>query len=202
LLHPVMPFVTEAIWAELPRTDADPAMLIQARWPSRHGRDAGAERNVAALIDLIRGIRNARAEARVDPGAWLPVDVAIPIDLGIAFEQLRPAVERLARARPLERHLTREALHGTVGGGLIVVSGDSEAVVGVAHRDESTAQAEHARLSKELAAAERLLSAARARLTNEEFLSRAPAEIVAGARARQEELVEQVERLRERLGGR
>jgi valyl-tRNA synthetase len=55
------------------------------------------------------------------------------------------------------------------------------------------------RLEKELADAERLLDAARERLANDAFTARAPAAIVEGARAREAELADQVDRLRDRL---
>src|SRR5256885_6124556 len=65
LLHPLMPFVTEAIWAATPHRRSDPALLIQARWPGQGPRDEVVERQVGELLDLIRAIRNARAEAKV-----------------------------------------------------------------------------------------------------------------------------------------
>jgi valyl-tRNA synthetase len=78
LLHPVMPFLTEAIWGQLPRATSDPELLIVADWPAAGSVDEAADAETGGLLDLVRAIRNARAEARVEPGAWLPVDVAIP----------------------------------------------------------------------------------------------------------------------------
>ncbi len=201
LLHPVMPFVTEAVWAALPHAPADPELLVVARWPTAGARDQSAEADIAAIVDLIRGIRNARSEAGIDPGRWLPVDVAVPAGLEPAFAPLRPAVERLARVRPVTLHPDRDALHAATGGegagtGLSVIAGELEAVVGQGEADEAAAAAERARLGRELAEAERLLDAARARLADERFVSRAPAPIVEGARAREAELADQVERLR------
>jgi valyl-tRNA synthetase len=149
----------------------------------------------------VRAVRNARAEARLEPGAWLPLDVAVDPELGHAFEALRPAVERLVRARPLRRHLTPEDLHATAGGrgGLAVIAGPAEAIVGGAEADPAAAAADRARLEKELAETERLLEAARARLANEAFTAKAPAGIVDGARAREAELADQADRLRGRL---
>jgi valyl-tRNA synthetase len=202
LLHPVMPFVTEELWAALPHRATDPEMLIVARWPAVGERDLSAEATVDSLVELIRGIRNARAEARVEPGSWLPVGVALPVVLGPAFEALRPAIERLARARPLERYLTREALHAAMtSGGLAVIVGEIEAVVAAGGDTGASADADRARLAKELADAEGFLAAARARLADGAFTSKAPQGVVEGARTREAELADQVERLRSRLSG-
>ena len=200
LLHPVMPFVTEQLWAALPHRASDPELLIVARWPGVGERDLAAEAQVDALVELVRGLRNARAEARVGPSSWLPVGVAVPEALGTAFEALRPAIERLAHARPLERYLTRDALHGAMPqGGLAVIAGEIEALIGAAGDKGASADADRARLEKELAEAEGFLDAARARLSDDAFTSKAPPHVVEGARAREAELADRVERLRERL---
>ena len=202
LLHPVMPFITETLWGALPHRATDPGLLIVARWPGVGERDLGAEAQVGALVELVRAVRNARADAKLEPAAWLPLDVYVEPELGRALEDLRPALERLARARPLRRHLTREDLHGTAGaagGGLAVIAGPAEAIVGAGAADPAAAEADRARLEKELADAERLLEAARGRLANESFTAKAPAAVVEGARTREAELADQVDRLRDRL---
>ena len=200
LLHPLMPFITEAIWEALPHRASDPPMLIQARWPGERGRDAAVEAEVEAVLDLVRAIRNARADAKIDPATWLPVDVAIPARVGATFTALKPAIERLARARPLRRRLTPEALHAAAGeGGLSVIAGEAEAVIGGGHESTATEGLDRPRLERELAQAQALLDAARGRLANEEFVRKAPAAVVEGARAREAELADQVTRLEERL---
>ena len=201
LLHPVMPFITERLWAALPHLTSDPGLLVVARWPTAGEHDAEAEAQVGALVELVRAVRNARAEAKLEPAAWLPVDVYVEPDLGSAFDALRPALERLARTRSLRRRLTREALHAIPGAaaGLAVIAGTVEAVVGTTTADPAAAGADRGRLEKELADAERLLAAARGRLANDAFLAKAPPVVVAGARAREAELADQVERLMARL---
>ncbi|MFL5755341.1 MAG: hypothetical protein ACJ77N_03495, partial [Chloroflexota bacterium] len=130
------------------------------------------------------------------------VDVFVTPELGDAFDELVPALERLARARPLRRHASRDELHGSIRErGLAVIVGDTEAIVGPGEDTRDTTIGDRARLEKELAEAERLLDAARARLANGAFVSKAPAAIVEGARARETELAEQVARLRDRLSG-
>jgi valyl-tRNA synthetase len=201
LLHPIMPFITEAIWARLPHASGDPGLLIVADWPTAgsEAADAAAEVEVAALLDLVRAVRNARSEARIEPAAWLPVDVYVPESLGAAFESLRPAIERLARARPLAREPSPDPIRRGVEGGLSVIAGEIEAVVRPAAQDDAQEARERARLERELAEAEGMLGAARARLANEAFVSKAPSSVVDGARARAAELEELVERLGRRL---
>ena len=201
LLHPTMPFVTEAIWARLPHAAGDADLLIVADWPAAaaDAADAAAETEVAALIDLVRAVRNARAEARIEPAAWLPVDVYVPESLGPTFEALRTAIERLARAKPLARESSRESVRRGVAGGLSVIAGEIEAVVRPAARDDAQDERDRARLERELADAQGMLAAARARLANEAFISKAPPAVVDGAKARAAELEDLVSRLAERV---
>jgi valyl-tRNA synthetase len=204
LLHPVMPFVTEVLWGRLPHAATEPELWMVARWPVPAARDATAEAQLGAFVELVRAIRNARAEARIEPGRMLPVELTVPDDLGEAFEAVRPAIARLARARPLERHPDRAALEAATkdGGGLAVIAGGIEAVIlqrAEDDRGEGTT-ADRLRLERELTEAEGHLASARARLANEAFTAKAPRAVVEGARAREAELADQVERLRTRLG--
>ena len=202
LLHPVMPFVTEALWDALPHRASDPALLIVARWPGAAERDTAAERQVDALIELVTGIRNARASAKLPAADWLETLVFVPLALGPTFEALRPAVERMARARPLHRELTPEALEAATRPGdlaVIVIAGEIEAAVRPVAAHAGADALERDRLARDLAEAEGRLTAARERLANDSFVSRAPAAVVDGARAREAELSDQVARLRDRL---
>ncbi|HSW42574.1 MAG TPA: valine--tRNA ligase [Patescibacteria group bacterium] len=201
LLHPVMPFLTEAIWGQLPRAQGDPELLIVAAWPVAGRVDGVADAETGALLDLVRAIRNARAEARVEPGAWLPVDVAVPAAAAPTFDALRPALERLARARPLLRMPGRESLHADPRGGLAIVAGDLEAVIRPLAVEAGTSARDRARLAKELADTEAQLAATRARLAEEEFIAKAPPAIVEGARTREAELADRVAKLTARLAG-
>jgi valyl-tRNA synthetase len=204
LLHPVMPFVTEALWAAIPHRASDPGLLIVARWPAPGERHLTTEAQVSTLIGLVGDLRNARATAKLPAGAWLATRVYVPVNLGPAFEALRPALERLARARPLHRELTPEALDATrEPGDLTVVAsaGEIEATIRPATLDGDASALERARLERELAEAEAWLAAARERLSNDAFMAKAPPAVVEGARAREAELAEQVDRLRDSLAG-
>ncbi len=201
LLHPVMPFVTEAIWGQLPHRASDPGLLVVARWPARGTRDPVAEAEVGTIIELVTGIRNARAEARLEPSTRLPLDVHVPGELGSTFEVLRPAIERLARVRPIHRRLTAGELDAArASGGLTVLAGPVEAVLGRPAADPGAVALERERLLRDLTDLEQRLAGVRARLANPGFVGKAPPAVVEGARALEAELVEQVGRIRERLG--
>ncbi|MBA3236521.1 MAG: class I tRNA ligase family protein, partial [Chloroflexi bacterium] len=202
LLHPVMPFVTEALWAAIPHRAGDPEWLIVARWPAAGERDLTVEAEVGTLVDLVTEIRNARTTAKLPAGAWLESMVVVPPSLGPTFEALRPAIERLARVRPLHRELTTAALAAATQPGdltVIVDGGDVEAVVRPQGADTGATALERERLEHDLAEADGWLAAARDRLANESFTAKAPPAVVEGARQREAELAEIVDRLRDRL---
>ena len=201
LLHPVMPFVTEALWPAIPHRASDPELLIVARWPAAGERDLGVEARIDAVFDTITAIRNARATARIDATSWLETHVAAGGDGRDQFAALAPAIERLARARPLVLHERGEDLPRPSGSLEIVLKGGDIQATVLTTASGDAAALERTRLEKELAEAEGWLAAARARLANESFVGKAPQAVVDGARARERELAEQVDRLRERLAG-
>ena len=156
------------------------------------------------VIALVGEIRNARASARLPAADWLETLVFVPPAMGPTFEALRLGIARLARARPLRRELTPEALASATQPGdlsVIVTGGDVEAAVRVGAVHDQTVELERERLERDLAEAEGWLAAARERLANASFVARAPAAVVDGARAREAELADQVSRLRARLSG-
>jgi valyl-tRNA synthetase len=201
LLHPVMPYITEELWAALPHGADDPELLIVARWPEATVldgvRDLDLEAEVSQVLDLIRGIRNARAEAGIPPATWLEAQLAAPGAANRLVSDLRPAIERLARVRATV--LPADVPSPGERGNLTVVAGRLEASL-VPEADPGTIDRERARLEKELAEAERALAGARARLGDAAFLERAPAHVVDGARASETELAERVARLSASLG--
>jgi valyl-tRNA synthetase len=201
LLHPVMPFITETLWGSLPHGADDPELLIVARWPKAGAVDADIEKGVGQVLELVRAIRNARSTAGIAPGAWLALDVFVPGRLAAVFDAHRPAIERLARVRPLRPVAERGALGAAVAGSLGIVAGDFEARLQGSTEASGASEADRARIEKELAQAESALSATRGRLADPTFLERAPTAIVDGARTREAELADRVAKLRASLDG-
>ncbi|MEK7540355.1 MAG: valine--tRNA ligase [Patescibacteria group bacterium] len=94
LMHPVAPFVTEAIWKSMGHAGKD--LLLVAEWPKADTKliDAAAEEKFQKMQELIVHIRNIRAEYQVAAGNW--VDVWAETDLG---PEVTPVVEKLARVK-------------------------------------------------------------------------------------------------------
>ena len=200
MLHPVMPHITEEIWGRLPHRADDGDLLITAAWPAQDSWAAETEEAqasaVADLLELVTQIRNARADAGIEPGTWLQADVRFDDErTAEVFEALRDTVARLARVRPTLASATAEPATADAAA-LVVVARGAEARLSVSAEDR---ERDRARLQKELDEAERLLASTRAKLANEAFVSRAPAHVVEGVRATEAELQGLAARLREHL---
>lgn len=168
LLHPFMPFITEELWHALaPRKHE----LIVAQWPMPDARslDPAAVRAVERLIELVESVRAARAELNVPPGA----KIALHTGTGDVPADIAPYVERLARVT-----LTAGEASGARAPILWGAQTFALALDGVIDLD-----AERARLSKSLAAAEKERDALAGRLGNASFVERAKPEAVEKARA-------------------
>ena len=101
MLHPFMPFVTEELWNAMGER---PYPLILAKWPMPDARalDPEAGPEVDWLIRLVSGLRAARSELNVPPGARLPLHIR---DAGertrARIERHRAALGRMARVDPI-----------------------------------------------------------------------------------------------------
>ncbi|MDW8008879.1 MAG: valine--tRNA ligase [Chloroflexota bacterium] len=197
LLHPFMPFVTEAIWQRLRPylAWAETEALIVAPWPRarRSWLDAEAERQMGLVMGVVRAIRNLRAEWRVEPGRWVEAYVASPEASMLAG--LAPTLEALARARPL--HIAADASILPARGAATAVLPGAQVALPLAGLVE--VERERERLRRQLQEAEREVEALARRLAQEEFRARAPAQVVAKEEERLAAARERLEGLRRRL---
>ena len=94
-----MPFITERLWQAHPASILGPGPAHRRALAGHDRPRLAAEAEVGALVELVRAIRNARADAKLEPAAWLPLDVYVEPELGHALEA--PAAgDRAPRARP------------------------------------------------------------------------------------------------------
>jgi valyl-tRNA synthetase len=197
LLHPIMPFVTEAAWQHLrpflgwAETDA----LIVAPWPkaSRAWIDPEAEAQASLAVEVVRAIRNLRARWRVEPGRAVEAYVATPQDHSL--RPLLPVVAALARTHPL--HLVadpaqmprRQAAIALVDGAQV-----SLPLAGLLDLDQ-----ERQRLQRQLQETEQEVAQLQERLANPDFRARAPQEVVAREEGRLSQARQRLQALQERL---
>jgi valyl-tRNA synthetase len=174
MLHPFMPFVTEELWHALGERDAD---LIVAQWPEpAAGVDGAAKREVEWLIALVSGLRTARNELGLSPGArleaWLPEPS--PATRAIIASN-GAAIDRLARLSAIHFAPVPAGAAMQVGAGDATLIVPLEGLIDIA--------AEKARLEKALAASQKEAKALEGRLNNPAFVERAKPEAVEKARA-------------------
>src|SRR6266498_1346598 len=180
LLHPVVPFIPEELWQKLPGRKPDD-LLVVAAWPRAQPdlADAEADRQFPLVQEAISSIRMLRAEYRVPPKARLQASVqprSEPARQALAGE--RETILRLAQLS----ELAFDGKRAGVGAHAVLADGSE---VFVALEGEIDVQQECRRLAGELARLEQQLSGLAAKLTNHNFVARAPAEVVAKEREKE-----------------
>ncbi len=188
LLQPVMPFITEALWQRLPgRTES--ASISVAAWPRPDERatDAAALEQFAAVQELVTAVRGLRGEYGVPPGqtvqiwltGWGPAAV---------FSSESDTIRRLARISALEQRPAEQQLgaHAVLRDGTGVFM-PAEGAFDVGREAE--------RLKKEGDRLARAIESQRKKLANEQFTSRAPADVVQREREKLQDWSEQLEEL-------
>lgn len=199
LLHPFMPFVTEEAWQYLTGrmvhdTAADSIMQAGYPQPDASLYDETAERSLQLVRDIIVGIRNIRAEYKVEPAKFVAATIVSPhVDL---LAEQRALLCRLARLSNDDLHLVT-ALAVRSKAAATVVIGDVEIFVPLAGLIDLAA--ERQRLTKELANAEADAERRRTRLADDTFTGKAPVAIVQRERDTLSAVEAQIARLRQRV---
>jgi valyl-tRNA synthetase len=165
LLHPVMPFVTDELWSALTGRDT----LVSDAWPTMNPKliDDAAEADLAALQRVVTEVRRFRSDQGLKPGQRVAATLAGLDAVGIGAHEV--LIRSLVRLEPPADSFTATATL-TMGGG-VTVALDTRGSIDVA--------AERARLTKDRAIAEKEAAGCRAKLANEAFTAKAPAEVVA-----------------------
>ncbi|HEY89284.1 MAG TPA: valine--tRNA ligase, partial [Thermoflexia bacterium] len=179
LLHPFMPYVTEVIWQALPPEIKAGEALMIAAWPQPDAArlDVAAEERLSLLMELVRGIRNVRAEYHVPPGKRIAALLAAG-EFQPLFAARRELLSSLARldAEQLEivAVATPPAQAAPVVAGELVIYLPLAGLVDL--------EAERRRLRKSLRALEGRITGSQRKLAGP-FAERAPAHIVERERA-------------------
>ena len=193
LLHPFMPFVTEELWALTAPSPRD-TLLISAPWPKLEApsgaQAASAEMNW--VIDLIKGVRSVRAEMNVPAGAKIPlVLTAANAAAKARLERNRDVILTLARLTSAD---SADAI--PKGSAQFVLE---EAVIGLPLGDVIDFAKERARLEKDLSKAKEEIARFDAKLSNEQFVAKAPEDVLAEQREKRAEAAALAARLGEAI---
>jgi valyl-tRNA synthetase len=166
LLHPMIPFITEALWIELTGGES----LVVASWPvAQPDRLAPAvEAAVADVQNVITEVRRFRSDQGLRPGQRVPAEITGASEFG------ERAVRALLRLTEPDAGFTPSASLTTASG--VGIDIDLSGTIDIA--------AERARLSKDRAVAVKEQSQAQAKLGNEAFVAKAPEAVVTGIRTR------------------
>jgi valyl-tRNA synthetase len=194
LLHPFMPFITEEIWEKLPHEGAS---IMVAAWPGNFGPEMNdtAEKQMLLLMDTVKAIRNMRAEVNVPPGKKCEVQLQIALTEMIqVFRENSTYVTTLAAAEPIKitgllETKPENAMTAVVSGVEIYLP-----LKGLIDVEKETA-----RLTKELFALEKELARVAGKLSNEGFVAKAPAEVIAKEKSKEVQGREQIAAIKERL---
>jgi valyl-tRNA synthetase len=195
LLHPVMPFITEEIWQAIYEGHPPQKSIALAAYPQagENQIDLGAETEMAILQDLIVNIRNVRAELKVEPKAKVPVEIfAHEPAIRSMIEQNRGSIERLANVEQIT--FAAESLARQTG-----ARSTARFDVHVVYERKVDLAVECERLKKELEKIEKGIVTGQRQLGNEQFLAKAPANVVEGLRKQHQELAVLQEKTRSQL---
>jgi valyl-tRNA synthetase len=188
LLHPVVPFVSEELWQQLP-SHLDGAFLATAKWPAVRGAGADRAQEFELVREAVGALRQIRAEYAVPPGKNIE---AFALSGNGVFTEESGVVERLARVslRVAKSAPSGAAAHAVLGGGASLVV----PLAGLVDVEK-----ECARLRGELSSLEKQLSALGSRLSNESFIAKAPAAVVEAERKKLGEWTERQTQLRDKV---
>jgi valyl-tRNA synthetase len=198
LLHPYMPFVTEELWQNLKgRLPSDwqvAESIMIAAYPEAEDAaiDPESERVMESVIDIIRSIRNARAQYKVESTRWVEAQI-YGGELTPAIVPYSQAIQTLARAKPIT-FLDKRQESSLTENALVLVLKETEVVIPMESMIDL--EAERKRLQKEIEQSQAEVAQLEARLKDEAFLTKAPAAVVDKERQKLAAVKDKLERLK------
>ncbi len=201
LLHPYMPFVTEELWQSLKRHLSSDwqvsESIMVAPYPEADDKavDPGAERVMESVIEIIRSIRNARAQHKVESGHWIEAQIYSK-QLAAAIIPYSQTIQTLARARPVTFPDSKQEAPPREKA-LVMVLKESEVIIPMESMVDL--EAERKRLQGEIGKSQAEVARLGATLRDKAFLTKAPAAVIDKERQKLNTLTDKLERLKQQL---
>ena len=207
LMHPIMPFITAELWESVapvagrrPATQSSPgassegASIVTAAYPKAQldRVDADADAWVAKLKAVVGACRALRSEMNLAPGTRVPLYVSGDAAFITQATPVLTALARLSEVKPFD---SDAAFAQATSNAAVAVQGESRLALFV----EVDVAAETERLGREIARLQGEVTKANAKLGNESFVARAPAQVVAQERQRIADFTATVARLQDQL---
>ncbi len=193
LLHPVMPFITEEIWQKLPGSEG--SIMLQD-WPEIREEcfDDEAYENMEILQEVIRSIRNIRNEMNVDPGRGIKALFSAGDEYQDILDSGSDYIAELAGVDEIQ--IAGEFAERPEKAATAVVR---EIEIILPLEEMIDIDQEITRLEKEKAEVEAEIERARGKLANDDFVEKAPDEIVQEERDKLEEYRQEMEQIKARI---
>ncbi|NLE09511.1 MAG: valine--tRNA ligase, partial [Dehalococcoidales bacterium] len=201
LLHPCMPFITEELWQQmkkrLPDTWQEKESIMVSRYPEADSSliDEDSESIIESVVEIVRSIRNARAQYNVENSKWIQAQI-YSSRLASYLTHYANAIQNLARAKPVTVVEVKEQLQSG-DKVLAIVLKDSEVVIPMESMVDI--EAEKRRLQKEIDENQLQADRLEARLNDKNFVEKAPAAVVEKERQKKDTIVDKIERLKKQL---
>lgn len=172
LLHPVMPFITEEIWQQLPGTGES---IMLSSWPEINSGDIdeNSEEKMNIIMDIIKSIRNIRNEMKVNPGKRIKAILNVPEEKREIVEEGYDYIKNLGHLNELIVEINLAEKPEKVS--TAVVSG-IEVILPLEEMIDINKEIE--RLEKEIEEMENEIKRAEGKLANQGFVNKAPRELV------------------------
>ncbi len=194
LLHPFMPFITEEIWQRLPaRKENESIMMAEFPKPDPRYDDQGAEDDMAWIMEMVNGLRNIRGEMNLPPSEQISVLIRAKSDEVVRkLQEQQLFIQFLASVKELDigQHIEKPVYSA------YTVVRDVEIFVPM---DRARMEEEAKRLQKEILKIEKESVFVTKKLANEQFLLKAPPDVVQEVKGKAAEFRSQREKLEESL---
>ncbi|MDR2431574.1 MAG: valine--tRNA ligase [Candidatus Margulisbacteria bacterium] len=193
LLHPLAPFITEELWGRL----GNAGRIINASWPAADIRliNKSRETRMAIVIELVKAVRNIRSEMNIAPGKKADLIVLYSKDaVNEALTEAKTYIQQLAGVEKIDLAARlaakpRNSSHAVLDGAEVFVPLDNLIDL----------QAEIARLEKEKQKYEDEISWLKKKLTNKNFIEKAPPEVIDKEREKEKNCAEKYRIVDEQL---
>ncbi|MFA5308400.1 MAG: valine--tRNA ligase [Dehalococcoidales bacterium] len=202
LLHPFMPFLTEELWQHLKKhmrgIDGESIMIAPYPTADEAAYDKDAEAEIDAVMEIVRNIRNVRAQYKVESTRWIEAKIYTPAAGPAAVSAYSDAVKTLARANPVTFPAGEPQ---EKAGDNTVVLALAGATVVIPMASMFDPDAERKRIEKDMEQTQAEAGRLEARLKDQSFLTKAPPAVIEKEQQRLYTLSEKLEKLKLQISG-